>query len=65
MKTLSLPHRVKSIPLGRFILYKEVQGMSARGHFTLRVLNLHRKRSVWLATPRQVDTQEHAWDKRP
>jgi hypothetical protein len=35
MKTLSLPRRMQSIPRGRPILWKEVQGTSARGHFTL------------------------------
>jgi hypothetical protein len=64
MKTLSSPRRMKSIPLGRPILYKEVQGTSARGHFEFRALNPYRKRSVPLAAPRQVGTQDHAWEKR-
>jgi hypothetical protein len=56
---------MKSIPRGRPILYKEVQGTSARGHFHLRVLNPYRKRSVPLAAPRHVDPHDHAWEKRP
>jgi hypothetical protein len=63
MKTLRSPRRVRSIRLGRPILYKEVRGTSARGHCTLRVLNPPRKRSVPLAAPRQVDPQDHAWEK--
>ena len=65
MKTLSAPRRMKSMPRGRPSLSKEVRGTSARGQFTLRVLHPSRKRSVPLAAPRPVDTQEHAWAKRP
>src|SRR5712692_2438025 len=64
MQTLSSPHRMKSIPLGRLVLYKEVRGTSARGHFNLRARNPYRKRSVPLAAPHQVDTPDHAWEKR-
>jgi hypothetical protein len=64
MKTLSSPRRMKSIPRGRPILYKEVRGTSARGHFTLRALTPDRKRSVPLAVPHQVDSSDHAWEKR-
>ena len=64
MKTLSSPRRMQSIPLGRPLRYKEVRGTSARGHFTLRALHPSRKRSVPLAAPRPVDTQDHAWEKR-
>jgi hypothetical protein len=35
MKTLSAPRRIKSMTLGRPILYTEVRGTSASGHFTL------------------------------
>jgi hypothetical protein len=65
MKTLSSPRRMQSIPRGRLLLSKEVQGTSARGHLTLRALHPERKRSVPLAAPRPVDMQEHAWEKRP
>src|SRR6266699_3458427 len=34
------------------------------GYFILRALHPSRKRSVPLAAPRPVDTQDHAWDKR-
>ena len=64
MKTLSSPRRMKSIPRGRLILYKEVRGTSARGHVKFRALNPYRKRSVPLAAPRQIGTQDHAWEKR-
>jgi hypothetical protein len=52
------------MPRGHPILYKEVRGTSARGHFTLRTLTPSRQRSVPLAAPRHVDTQDHAWAKR-
>src|SRR4029434_4122295 len=53
---------MQSIPRGRPILSQEVRGTSARGQFQFRVLTPSRKRSVPLAAPRQVDTQDHAWD---
>ena len=64
MKTLSSPRRMTSIPLGRPILYQEARGTSVSGHVTLRALNPSRTRSVPLAAPRQVGTQDHAWEKR-
>src|SRR4029450_13243248 len=53
---------MQSIPRGRPILSKEVRGTSARGQFQFRALTPSRKRSVPFAAPRQVDTQDHAWD---
>src|SRR5262245_66582154 len=44
---------------------KGARRTSAGGHFTLRALHPSRKRSVPLAAPHQVDTPDHAWEKRP
>ena len=51
MKTTSSPRRMKSIPLGRPVLYKEGRGTQARGHFKFRALNPNRKRSIPPAAP--------------
>ena len=51
MKTTSSPRRMKSIPLGRPVLYKEGRGTPARGHFKFRALNPNRKRSIPPAAP--------------
>jgi hypothetical protein len=61
MKTLSSPRRMKSIPCGRLILYKEVRGTSARGHLKLRALNPYRKRSV----PPAARCPWSVWHKTP
>jgi hypothetical protein len=46
MKTLSSPRPVKSVPLGRQLLYNRTKGTPARGSFSNKTLNLDRNRFV-------------------